>query len=184
MSLLRVLTSAPAAALGLVIGLSGCIIDLDDRSGWRAQHECSVDARTSGAYDARITAVEGCTAGLTSFTSPAAAPELDRDIGVFPKDDAPFGRLFVTLYVPLEDEGEGIEVMITAIRDGVSWTTPAGACTANYISNTCNSLEGTPGRQYTIQDVHCSAPATAEGEQDLVIEDFELTSSCEPEEHW
>jgi len=176
--------SAPSAALGLVLGLSGCIIDVDDGRGWRALHECSVDVRTSGAYDARITAVDGCTVSLTSFTSPDAAPDLERDIGVFPKDDVPFGRLFATLYVPLEDEGQGIEVTITAISDGMSWATPAGACTANYISKACMRLDGTPGRQYTIRDVQCSDPATAEGEQDLVIEDFELTSSCEPEDHW
>ena len=177
--------SAPPAALGLLLGLSGCIIDIEDGSGWRALHECSVDVRTRGAYDGRITAVDGCTVGSTSFTPPDAGPDLERDIGVLPKDDFPFARLFVTLYVPLQDEGEGIEVTIHATTiDGVSWATPAGACTANYVSKTCDNDDGEPGRQYTIQDVHCSDPATAEGEPDLVIEDFELTSSCEPENRW
>jgi hypothetical protein len=182
MSLLRVLTIAPPAALGLALGLSGCITETDD--DWRPHHECSVDARTSGAYDGRITALDGCTLSLTSITEPDAAPHLERDIGVIPKDNFPFGYLIVRFFVPLEDEGEGIDVTIFATSDGASWVTPDGACTANYASKTCDNDDGEPGRQYTIRDLNCSAPAAAEGKQDLVIEDFQITSSCEPESRW
>jgi hypothetical protein len=182
MSYLRVLTSVPPAALGLALGLSGCIIDTND--DWRPHHECSVDARTSGAYDGRITALDGCTVGFTSFTEPDAAPDVERDIGVIPKDNFPFGRLIVRLFVPLEDEGEGIDVTIIATSDGTTWATPDGACTANYASKTCDDDDGEKGRQYTIRDVTCTAPAAAEGKQHLVIEDFQISSSCEPEDHW
>jgi hypothetical protein len=176
--------SAPSAALGLVIGLSGCIIETDD--GWHPHHECSVDARTSGAYDGRVTAIDGCTLNLTRITSADTAPEQTRSFGVLPKDAFPFEHLELSVFGPLAEEGEGIAAkIIVTTSDGVSWVTPDGACTANYTSKTCDDDDGdAPGRQYIVEGVECNDPAAAEGKQDLLFEDFLITSTCEPEGKW
>jgi hypothetical protein len=110
---------------------------------------------------------------------------MERRIGVFLKDGFAFGHLDVSLFGELEEDGDAIAVVITATtNDGVSWVTPDGACTADYVSSACIGEGDSPGRRYTVERVDCSGPATAEGKQDLVIEELRITSGCEAESSW
>jgi hypothetical protein len=182
MFLLSFFRSAPAA-LGLAIGLSGCVIETGD--DWEAKHDCRVDGRTSGAYDGRVTAIDGCSFRVTVIGYPDAATHMERRIGVFLKDGFAFGHLDVSLFGELEEEGDAIAAVITATTsDGVSWVTPDGACTADYVSTACVDETDSPGRRYTVEGVECNQPATAEGKQDLVIEELRITSGCQAESSW
>ena len=166
--------------LGLMASLGGCIASQGDDDGDEGSRlECALDVRTSGAVEAQLSDVEGCSDGSYVGSTPDSEPEVEQSIGASVKDSDAITSVEVTMFEAFGEAGSGIPAVVRLQTSDLRvWATPMATCSADYVSEPCSSDDVASGRQYTVTDVRCTEGAKSPTGDAIEIEALSITSRC------